>query len=121
MGKGVGIEPAEGKVYAPFDGTVDMLFDTKHALGLISSEGVEMLIHIGLDTVELNGKYFTAHVNTGDSFKKGQLLIEFDRDSIAGSYSTITPVLVTNFDQYGNIEGISGMTADNNTTIIKIR
>ena len=121
MGKGVGIEPAEGKVYAPFDGTVDMLFDTKHAIGLISSEGVEMLIHIGLDTVELNGKYFTAHVNTGDSFKKGQLLIEFDLDSIAGSYSTITPVLVTNFDQYGNIEGISGMTADNNTTIIKIR
>ncbi|WP_031555592.1 beta-glucoside-specific PTS transporter subunit IIABC [Oribacterium sp. FC2011] len=120
MGKGVGIEPAEGKVYAPFDGTVDMLFDTKHAIGLSSSDGVELLIHIGLDTVELNGQGFTAHVKTGDSIKKGQLLIEFDKDSIARKYSTVTPVLITNFDQYNRIEGLSGMIADTDTAIIRI-
>lgn len=120
MGKGVGIEPAEGKVYAPFDGTVDMLFDTKHAIGLSSADGVELLIHIGLDTVELNGQGFTAHVKTGDPIKKGQLLIEFDKDSIARKYSTVTPVLVTNFGQYGRIEGISGMTADTDTAVIRI-
>lgn len=121
MGKGVGIEPTEGKVYAPFDGTVDMLFDTKHAIGLASNEGVEMLIHIGLDTVELNGQFFTAHVKTGDAIRKGQLLIEFDKDQIAKNYSTITPVLVTNFDQYGKIEGLSGMVADQTTSIIRIQ
>lgn len=121
MGQGVGIEPSEGKVYAPFDGTVDMLFDTKHAVGLTSSEGVELLIHIGLDTVELNGQYFDAHVKNGDPIKKGQLLIEFDKDSIAKKYSTVTPVLVTNFDNYNKIEGISGMAADNETAIIKIQ
>ena len=120
MGKGVGIEPAEGKVYAPFDGTVDMLFDTRHAIGLSSSDGVELLIHIGLDTVELNGQGFTAHVKTGDSIKKGQLLIEFDKDSIARKYSTVTPVLVTNFDQYSRIEGLSDMTADTDTAVIRI-
>ena len=97
-----------------------MLFDTRHAIGLSSSDGVELLIHIGLDTVELNGQGFTAHVKTGDPIKKGQLLIEFDKDSIATKYSTVTPVLVTNFDQYSRIEGLSGMIADTDTAVIRI-
>lgn len=120
MGKGVGIEPAEGKVYAPFDGMVSMLPDTKHAIGLTSADGIEMLIHIGLDTVELDGKFFTAHVKTGDAIQKGQLLIEFDRKRIAEKYSMITPVLVTNFEEFGKVEGLSGMDAGTDTPILKL-
>lgn len=120
MGQGVGIEPAEGRVYAPFDGTVEMIFDTKHAIGLTSSDGISLLIHVGLDTVELNGQYFTAHVSAGDSIKKGQLLLEFDLDKIAEKYKTVTPVLVVNTDEYASVSGISGMKADNDTPIIKI-
>lgn len=120
MGQGVGIVPAEGKVYAPFDGTVEMVFDTKHAIGLTSSDGVSLLIHVGLDTVELNGQYFTAHVSAEDPIKKGQLLLEFDLDKIAEKYKTVTPVLVVNTDDYTSVNGISGMTADNDTPVIKI-
>lgn len=120
MGQGVGIVPAEGKVYAPFDGTVEMVFDTKHAIGLTSSDGVSLLIHVGLDTVELNGQYFTAHVSAEAPIKKGQLLLEFDLDKIAEKYKTVTPVLVVNTDDYTSVNGISGMTADNDTPVIKI-
>ena len=120
MGQGVGIEPAEGRVYAPFDGTVEMIFDTKHAIGLTSSDGISLLIHVGLDTVELNGQYFTAHVSAGDSIKKGQLLLEFDLDKIAEKYKTVTPVLVVNTDEYASVSGISGMKADNDTPVIRI-
>lgn len=120
MGQGVGIEPAEGKAYAPFDGTVEMVFDTKHAIGLTSSDGVSLLIHVGLDTVELNGQYFTAHVSAEAPIKKGQLLLEFDLDKIAEKYKTVTPVLVVNTDDYTSVNGISGMTADNETPVIKI-
>ena len=120
MGQGVGIVPAEGKVYAPFDGTVEMVFDTKHAIGLTSSDGVSLLIHVGLDTVELNGQYFTAHVSAEAPIKKGQLLLEFDLDKIAEKYKTVTPVLVVNTDDYTSVNGISGMTADNETPVIKI-
>lgn len=121
MGQGIAVEPAEGKVYAPFDGTVEMLFDTKHAIGLISTDGVSILIHVGIDTVSLNGKYFTAHVKEGDSVKQGQLLLEFDKEQIAREYPTITPVMVTNVDDYTAIEGLYGMNADQSTTVIKIR
>lgn len=121
MGQGVGIQPSDGKVYAPFDGTVEMVFDTKHALGLTSSDGVSLLIHIGLDTVELNGQYFTPHVASGDTIKKGQLLLEFDLKKIAEKYKTITPVLITNTDDYEAVNGISGMTADNDTIVIRVR
>lgn len=121
MGKGVGIEPCEGKVYAPFDGTVEMLFDTKHAIGLTSKDGVGMLIHVGMDTVELNGQYFTAHVNSGDPIKKGQLLIEFDMAEIAKKYPLVTPVIVTNFDDYASVDGVPCNNADLNTTVIKVK
>ena len=120
MGQGVGIEPDEGKVYAPFDGTVEMVFDTKHAIGLTSSDGISLLIHVGLDTVELNGQYFTAHVSAGDPIRRGQLLLEFDLDKIAEKYKTVTPVLVVNTDEYASVSGISGIKADNDTPVIKI-
>lgn len=121
MGKGVGIEPYEGKVYAPFDGVVEMLFDTKHAIGLTSESGINLLIHVGIDTVALNGKHFISHVNTGDKIKKGQLLIEFDMQEIAKKYPLITPVLVTNTEDYTSVEGIHGINAVKNTEIIRIK
>lgn len=97
MGQGVVIEPSEGKLVAPFDGQVSLLFPTKHAIGLVSDTGVEVLIHVGLDTVELDGKGFTAHVSQGDRVKQGQLLLEVDLNVVKqAGYATQTPVIVTN-------------------------
>lgn len=97
MGQGVVIEPSEGKVVAPFDGQISLLFPTNHAIGLISGEGTEVLIHIGIDTVQLDGKHFTSYVKQGDSIKKGQLLMEFDIEAIkAAGYEVQTPIIVTN-------------------------
>ncbi|MDR0922458.1 MAG: PTS system trehalose-specific EIIBC component [Lactobacillales bacterium] len=101
LGVGVVIEPKEGKLYAPFDGDVVTLFPTGHAIGLVNEEGAELLIHIGLDTVKLEGKYFTMHVKQGDTVKQGDLLIEFDKDAIErAGYVTQTPVVVTNPDNF---------------------
>lgn len=104
LGKGVVIHPTKGEVIAPFDGTIMTLFPTKHAIGLISDNGLELLIHIGLDTVQLNGEYFEAHVKQGDKVTRGQLLMTFDKDAIAKKgYSVETPVLVTNSADYLDI------------------
>jgi beta-glucoside PTS system EIICBA component len=101
MGKGVGIEPTIGRAVAPFDGTVTMIFPTSHAIGLTSEDGVEVLIHIGLDTVQLEGKHFTAHVKDGQAIKKGDVLVEFDIAGIKGAgYKLTTPVIVTNTATY---------------------
>ena len=101
LGKGIVVEPADGKVVAPFDGVVSTLFPTKHAIGLESEDGCEMLIHIGINTVGLDGKHFTAHVAQGDTVKKGQLLVSFDKKAIeAEGYLLETPVLITNSDNY---------------------
>ncbi len=121
MGNGVGIEPAEGKVYAPFDGEVEMLFETKHAIGLTSSDGVSVLIHIGLDTVSLNGQYFETHVSTGDRVRKGQLLISFDKAKIAEKFPTVTPVLVTNTDEFASVEGHPGIANGQDTIILTVK
>ena len=101
LGKGIAIEPSEGRVVAPADATVTTLFPTGHAIGLITDKGAEILIHIGMDTVKLEGKYFHAHVNQGDKVKKGQLLIEFEPEKIKeAGYPVVTPVLVTNTASY---------------------
>lgn len=105
LGQGVGIEPSEGKVVSPVKGKIETLFDTKHAVGITSEDGVELLIHVGLNTVELGGKYYTAHVAEGDSVEAGQVLLTFDMEQIkAAGYDVTTPVLVTNADQYEKIE-----------------
>lgn len=97
LGNGVGIEPSEGKVISPVDGIVTTLFPTKHAIGITSDSGVEVLIHIGLDTVQLNGDGFNAHIKQGDRVKKGQLLMDVDLEKIKkAGFSTQTPVIVTN-------------------------
>ncbi|WP_208560048.1 beta-glucoside-specific PTS transporter subunit IIABC [Marinilactibacillus kalidii] len=101
LGKGVAIYPTVGKVYAIGDGVVSTLFPSKHAIGLTLDNGIEMLIHVGMDTVNLNGKYFDAQVAQGDTVKKGQLLLTFDIESIKKEgYSVETPVIITNSDQY---------------------
>ncbi|WP_297871952.1 PTS glucose transporter subunit IIA [uncultured Oscillibacter sp.] len=105
LGNGIAVEPSEGKVYAPFDGECENLADTLHALGLLSKNGVSLLIHVGLETVGLEGKPFKAHVKTGNPIKKGQLLLEFDMDAIkAAGCPTITSVLVTNEDEVGEVK-----------------
>lgn len=104
LGKGLAILPTEGKLYAPVDGEVVSLFKTKHAIGLKSVTGIEVLIHIGMDTVKLEGKHFTSKINQGDHVKKGDLLIEFDIDAIkAAGYSLLTPVLVTNPNNFSDL------------------
>lgn len=109
VGKGIAIEPSEdGKVFAPFDGVIETAFPTKHAIGLTSDKGVEILIHIGMDTVKLDGKYFTSHIEEGQKIKKGDLLMEFDTEKIReAKYSVITPIVITNFENYGDIEETS--------------
>ncbi|MGX7197561.1 beta-glucoside-specific PTS transporter subunit IIABC [Enterococcus olivae] len=104
MGRGVVIEPTVGEVVAPFDGTVMTLFPTNHALGLISNDGMELLIHIGIDTVQLEGKYFEALVKQGDTVKKGDVLIRFDIEAIENEgYSTQVPIIITNTPDYADI------------------
>ncbi len=101
LGKGVLLIPKDGKVYSPCDGIVRTLFPTKHAVGIVSHNGCEVLIHIGLNTVTLEGKHYTAHVAQGDQVKKGQLLITFDKDAIEKEgFSVETPVIITNSNNY---------------------
>lgn len=104
LGKGAAIIPADGRVYAPADAKVSSLIPSRHAVGLVTDDGCEILIHIGIDTVELDGEPFTCHVREGDRVKTGDLLITADLDRITGSgYSTHTPVLVTNSDEYASV------------------
>jgi PTS system N-acetylglucosamine-specific IIC component len=101
LGKGVCVMPEGGKIFAPFDGTVDMVFDTKHAVNLVSNDGIELLIHCGIDTVKLAGVGFTAHVAEGDAIKAGDLLLEYDADIIRrAGYSLETQVVVINTGTY---------------------
>lgn len=99
VGRGVAILPEEGIVYAPFDGNVVMVFKTGHAMGLVNNEGIEVLIHVGLDTVKLEGKGFKVLVKEGDTIKQGQKLLEFDIPLIENAgYDIVTPILVTNLE-----------------------
>lgn len=108
LGQGVAVEPSEGKLYAPADATVDNLFDTHHAIGLVTETGAELLLHIGIDTVKLGGKYFTPHVKVDQKVKKGDLLISFDMDAIkAEGYLCTTPMIVCNTDDYNAVKPLA--------------
>lgn len=121
MGKGYAVEPDGNKVIAPFDGTVVMVAPTKHAIGLRSNTGIELLIHVGLDTVTLDGKPFTVHVKDGDSFKAGDVLTTFDRDIIAAhNISSITPVIVTNSATYADVLVQASNQTDTTTPMLTI-
>ena len=122
LGKGFGVEPSEGKAYAPVDGEVTTVFDTKHAIGLMSKHGVELLIHIGMDTVKLNGKGFDVKVKTGDQVKAGDLLAEFDMDIIKGEgYPMTTAVVVTNTDDCEEIGEVRTGAATKDTEVLTVK
>jgi PTS system beta-glucosides-specific IIC component len=104
LGKGVAIMPDEGKVFSPVDGEIVTIFNTKHAIAIKSDEGAEILIHIGMDTVKLEGKYFDAKVAQGDRVKKGQLLVEFNKEEIEKEgYSMLTPIVITNANEFTDV------------------
>lgn len=106
MGKGIAIKPVDGKVVSPVNGTIETIFKTKHAIGLKSDDGAEILIHIGMDTVQLEGKHFKAHVKNGDTVKVGDTLVEFDMEAIEKEgYELITPVIITNTMNYLEVLG----------------
>ena len=111
LGKGVAIRPTSGRVVAPCDATVDLMFDTGHAVSLKADCGAEVLIHVGLETVSLEGKHFTVHAKNGDHVSAGQLLIEFDREAIAAAgFDTITPMVICNSDHFKEIKTYPGST-----------
>ena len=121
LGKGIAIEPTEGKVYAPCDATVDMMFETGHAVSLVADFGAEVLIHVGLETVSLKGKHFTVHATNGSKVKKGDLLIEFDLEAIkAEGFNTITPMLVCNSGDYGTFKTSVGKAVTNADVVIEL-
>ncbi len=104
LGDGIAILPEEGKVYAPADGEVSCVMDTKHAVAFTSAQGLEILIHVGLETVELKGKHFTSHVQSGAKVKEGDLLLEFDLEALKkAGYQTVTPVIVTNAGDFVSV------------------
>lgn len=122
LGKGAAIVPEKGVIYAPFDGKVDVMFETGHAVGLVGENGVELLVHIGIDTVNLEGKYFSPKKAVGDVVKKGDVLIEFDIEKIKeAGYDVTTPVIVSNTDQYAIVEKTATGEVTKESNLIKVQ
>lgn len=122
LGEGAAIEPEEGKLYSPCDGKVEMVFDTGHAVSLVSENGCEILLHIGIDTVKLNGKFFKTHVSDGQEIHKGDLLISFELDEIRkAGYQTTTPMIICNTDDYETVEIVSAEHVTAGNKIIEIK
>lgn len=121
LGKGMAVIPAKGEVTAPCDATVETVFETKHAIGLTGDNGAELLIHVGMDTVQLKGEYFTAHVKDGDHVKKGQLLLTFDMEKIKeAGYEITTPFIVTNSDAYSDVKLIKEGNVTTDSDVLEI-
>lgn len=122
LGPGIGMEPAEDKVYAPFDGTVTQVSDTKHAVGVTSNDGIELLIHIGMDTVEMSGNGFSAKVKIGQKVSLGDELLTFDSAAIrAAGHPTVSAIVVTNADRFGGVEILSYGRMSHETPVIQVR
>ncbi|MED4074059.1 beta-glucoside-specific PTS transporter subunit IIABC [Priestia endophytica] len=121
MGKGIAIEPEVGRAVSPVNGVVTTLFKTKHAIGIVGDDGVEVLIHIGIDTVNLDGKYFSAHIEQGDRVEIGDVLVDFNIEKIKeAGYQTVTPIIITNTSSYTNIEGLETETVKEKELLLKI-
>lgn len=104
LGDGMAVIPSEGVIYAPFDGWVEKVYDAKHAISISSMDGIELLIHVGIGTEELDGKFYETFVSDGDQIRKGERLLEFEIEGMKeAGYSTVTPVIVTNSDDYDAI------------------
>ena len=123
LGKGVAIEPSEGRLYSPVDGVVENIFDTKHAIGLLADDGADVLLHIGIDTVKLEGKFFKPNVIEDQRVKKGDLLITFDMDEIKkAGYKLTTPMIIANTDEYADIKPLlSGGQVSVGTDILEVK
>lgn len=122
MGKGIAIEPMDNKVYAPFNGTIEFIAETKHAIGLLSEDGVEVLIHVGMDTVKMQGRGFNVKTSVNSKIKAGDLLLEFDKNAIEKEgYSLITPVVITNADNYEDKALCINEEVKNGRTIINLK
>lgn len=122
LGEGVAVEPTEGKLFAPCDGKIDSVFDTKHAVNMVATEGAEILLHIGIDTVKLGGKFFEAHVSDGQEVKKGDLLISFDMENIkAAGYKVTTPLIIGNTDDYAAVEPVAEGAVSAGDRVLTIR
>lgn len=121
MGNGIAIQPTDGKICSPVNGTVDMMFDTGHAVTLVSDNGIEILIHVGLETVGLNGAPFQVKVQNGQKVKKGDILMISDLDAIkAAGLPTITPVLICNTDDYTTFNTTTGKAVTNADVVIEL-
>lgn len=121
LGYGIAVIPAEGKAYAPCNATVDKMFETGHAVTLVAEDGAEILIHIGLDTVKLNGKHFTVCCKNGDQVKKGDLLIEFDLEAIkAEGYNPIVAMLVCNSKNFSIFNTSTDKEVTNDEVVIEL-
>ena len=121
MGNGIAIKPTDGKVCSPVNGTVDMMFDTGHAVTLVSDNGIEILIHVGLETVGLEGKPFQVKVQNGQKVKKGDILMIADLEAIkAAGLPTITPVLICNTDDYTTFNTTTGKAVTNADVVIEL-
>ena len=119
LGNGIAIEPTEGKVYAPCNGTLDTVFPTGHALTIIADNGAEILIHVGLETVGLEGKPFTIHAANGSKIQKGDLLLEVDLEAVkAAGLNTITPMLICNTDEFPTFNTFVGKDVTNDDVVI---
>lgn len=122
LGKGAAIIPEKGVVYAPFDGKVDAVFETGHTLGLVSEDGVELLVHVGIDTVNLKGEYFTPKEKSGDTMKKGDILLEFDIDKIkADGYDVTTPIIIYNTEQFAKVKACEDKVVTKESKLLSVQ
>ena len=122
MGDGIAIEPTVGKLYAPADGVIETVFETKHAVGMTTDDGVELLLHIGIDTVKLGGKHFEAHVAPEQTVKKGDLLVSFDMDAIkAAGYPLTTPMIICNTDDYASINTLATGSVNHDVDLLSVQ
>lgn len=121
LGKGVAVRPADGRIFAPADGEVTLLFDTLHAVSITSEDGAEILVHVGLDTVSLKGEHFNAHVKTGDKVKKGDLLLTVDLEQVkAAGFDVITPMIICNTDDFKAVEAVTKSAVEPGDTVLRL-
>lgn len=122
LGNGVAIIPTEGKIYSPCDGKIEMVFDTLHAVNMISDFGAEILIHVGLDTVKLKGDGYESHVNQGDEVKKGDLLLTVDLEKLkSAGFDTITPMIICNTDDYAEVTPSTNLDVNVGDAVISVK
>lgn len=122
LGDGIAIKPSQGKIFSPVDGIIETIFPTNHAVGITFENGLEVLIHIGINTVELKGEFFKSYVQNGNKVNTGDLLVEFDIQKINQmGYSTVTPIIITNMGDFSKLENISNQNINVGEDLIKIK